>query len=99
MADVMKAKLVFTHANGMRTRDGGPLTGFAIAGEDRKWHWAEARIDGGTVTAWNAAVKKPVAVRYGWADNPICNLVNGAGLPAAPFRTDEWPGITAGKER
>ena len=94
-----KAKLVFTHANGMRTRDAGPLTGFAIAGEDRKWHWAEARIDGGTVTAWNAAVKKPVAVRYGWADNPICNLVNGAGLPAAPFRTDEWPGITAGKER
>ena len=75
------------------------MTGFAIAGADKKWHWAKARIDGATVTVWSDSVKDPVAVRYGWADNPVCNLVNGAGLPAPPFRTDNWPGVTTRKER
>ena len=94
-----KARLTFTEAGGLRARDDGAVTGFAIAGADKKWHWAKARIDGATVTVWSDSVKDPVAVRYGWADNPVCNLVNGAGLPAPPFRTDNWPGVTTRKER
>lgn len=67
-----------------------PLRGFAIAGEDHKFVWAEARIDGGDVIVTSSEVAKPVAVRYGWADNPDCNLYNKEGLPASPFRTDDW---------
>ncbi len=70
------------------------LTGFAIAGKDRKFVWAHAKFDGDTVIVWSEAVRKPVAVRYAWADNPVCNLFNAEGLPAPPFRTDHWPGIT-----
>ena len=65
------------------------LEGFSICGEDNKWVWAQAKIDGATVVVWSPAVPKPVAVRYAWADNPTCNLYNGAGLPASPFQTDE----------
>lgn len=71
------------------------LEGFAICGEDRKWRWAQAKIDGDSVLVWSDEVPKPVAVRYAWADNPTCNLVNAAGLPASPFRTDDFPATTA----
>jgi sialate O-acetylesterase len=74
------------------------LSGFAIAGNDRKYHWAEARIEGDTVVVSSPDVPVPVAIRYAWAGNPTCNLVNAAGLPASPFRTDDWPGITWGKQ-
>ncbi|MFA6286514.1 MAG: sialate O-acetylesterase [Opitutaceae bacterium] len=67
------------------------VQGFAICGADRKWRWAQAKIEGDTVMVWSADVNAPVAVRYGWADNPVCNLYNGAGLPASPFRTDDFP--------
>jgi sialate O-acetylesterase len=67
------------------------LLGFTIAGDDRQWHEAEARIDGDSVIVSSREVAVPVAVRYGWANAPRCNLYNSAGLPAAPFRTDDWP--------
>ncbi|HZK81469.1 MAG TPA: sialate O-acetylesterase, partial [Humisphaera sp.] len=79
----------FTHAAGLKAGEGS-LKGFAIAGEDRRFVWADARVDRDTVFVSSAGVAKPVAVRYAWADNPECNLVNAAGLPASPFRTDDW---------
>ncbi len=66
------------------------LEGFVIAGEDRKWVEAQARIEGGGVVVSSALVPKPVAVRYAWANDPRCNLYNKEGLPASPFRTDTW---------
>ncbi len=66
------------------------LTGFGIAGDDRKWVKATAVIDGKTVVVSSDQVKNPVAVRYSWSGNPPCYLYNGADLPAAPFRTDDW---------
>lgn len=66
------------------------LTGFAIAGADQNWVWAKAQIDGNTVVVSSDQVASPVAVRYGWANNPACNLYNKEGLPASPFRTDDW---------
>lgn len=90
-----RVRLRFKHGVGLKTSDGGPVKGFAIAGEDRRFVWADARIDGNAVVVSSPKVLKPVAVRYGWADNPIANLYNGAGLPASPFRTDDWPGVTA----
>ena len=92
-----KVRIRFKHASGLKTSDGGPVKGFAIAGADRKFVWAEARIDGQTVVVWSPSISRPVAVRYGWADNPAVNLFNKADLPASPFRTDDWPGITASK--
>ena len=74
----------------------GALKAIAVAGEDRKFHWGEARIEGDTVVVRCAEVPAPVSVRYGWANNPDCNLQNKEGLPASPFRTDDWPGVTAG---
>jgi sialate O-acetylesterase len=71
---------------------------FAIAGADRKFTWAEAHIDGETIVVSSAQVKSPLAVRYAWADNPEVNLYNSVNLPASPFRTDDWPGITAGRK-
>jgi sialate O-acetylesterase len=73
------------------------LIGFTIAGEDRIWHEATARIDGDSVLVSSAAVPRPVAVRYGWANAPRCNLANREGLPASPFRTDDWAMAAAGK--
>jgi len=94
-----KVTLRFDYTNGgLVARDGGPLAGFAIAGFDRKFVWADARIQGETVVVSSDQVSQPAAVRYAWADNPVCNLYNGAGLPASPFRTDDWPGVTAGKK-
>ena len=90
-----KIRIRFKHGVGLKTSDGGVVKGFAIAGEDRRFVWADARIDGDTVIVSSSKVIKPVAVRYGWADNPLANLYNSAGLPASPFRTDDWPGVTA----
>jgi sialate O-acetylesterase len=86
-----RIRLTFRFAEGMKTSDGGKVKGFAIAGDDRKFVWADAEIQGDHVLVSSPKVPKPVAVRYGWADNPECNLVNEANLPAAPFRTDDWP--------
>ena len=87
-------RLTFRYTDGGLKAKGGPLKGFAIAGADRKFVWADAVIDGETVVVSSPRVMEPVAVRYAWASNPVCNLYNGAGLPASPFRTDDWPGIT-----
>lgn len=76
--------------------ESGVLSGFQIAGPDRVWHWADARIEGDTVVVSSADVPQPVAVRYAWSANPVCNLFNAEGLPAWPFRTDDWPGVTYG---
>jgi sialate O-acetylesterase len=91
-----KIRVRFEHARGLKTSNGRAPVGFAIAGPDRKFVWAEARIEGDEVVVWNRQVVRPVAVRYAWADNPEVNLYNEAGLPASPFRTDDWPGLTAG---
>ncbi|HEU0010839.1 MAG TPA: sialate O-acetylesterase [Verrucomicrobiae bacterium] len=74
-----------------------PLVGFSICGEDRKFVWAGARIVGDKVVVSSDQVAKPVAVRFGWADFPVVNLWNSDGLPASPFRTDDFPRITAPK--
>jgi sialate O-acetylesterase len=86
-----------THKPLVKPRPGSALQGFAICGPDHRWQWADARIDGDTVVVWRDDVTSPVAVRYAWADNPVCNLANGAGLPASPFRTDDFPGVTIGR--
>lgn len=78
----------------VRNSPASQLEGFAICGEDKKWVWADAKIDGQTVVVWSDKVPAPVAVRYAWADNPTCNLYNTAGLPASPFRTDDFPPTT-----
>jgi sialate O-acetylesterase len=85
------------HADGaLDTFDVNEPIGFAVAGDDKAFVWAQAEIVGrNKIEVWSDAVKEPVAVRYAWADNPICNLQNGAGLPATPFRTDDWPGVTS----
>lgn len=82
-------QLTFDHVGDDLVAQGGkPLKGFAIAGKDKKFFWAEARISGEKIIVSSPKVEDPIAVRYGWADNPICNLYNSAGLPASPFRTD-----------
>jgi sialate O-acetylesterase len=86
-----KVRVFFAWAKGLKSRDGKPLHRFEIAGADKKWHWAEAKIDGESVVVSSPEVPKPVAVRYAWASNPEgANLVNGEGLPASEFRTDDW---------
>lgn len=89
-------RVKFAHAEGLTSKGFLPM-GFAIAGADRKWVWAHARIEEQTVVVWSRHVPEPKAVRYAWAINPVCNLYNAAGLPAAPFRTDDWPAVTADK--
>jgi len=82
-------RLRFSHTGGgLVARDGEPLEGFAIAGADKKFVWGKAVIDGEDVVVSSSQINKPMAVRYGWAENPVCNLYNQAGLPASPFRTD-----------
>lgn len=83
---------------GLRSKDGNDLKGFAVAGADQKFYWAKAVIKGDQVVVGADEVPNPVSVRYGWANNPVCNLENGAGLPASPFRTDDWKGITFEKK-
>ncbi|HEU4869273.1 MAG TPA: sialate O-acetylesterase [Pyrinomonadaceae bacterium] len=85
---------------GLKIRDGDKLDEFAIAGADHKWHWANAKIvSKNTIEVWSDAVPQPVAIRYAFNNNPRHpNLTNETGLPAAPFRTDNWPGPTDGKK-
>ncbi len=92
-----KVSVHFRDESGGLLAKGGELKGFAVAGEDRKWVWARAEIDGSAVVVHSDEVPKPVAVRYAWANNPECNLYNKAGLPAGPFRTDTWPVVTQPK--
>lgn len=90
-----RVRIFFTHAeSGLASMSGDALKGFAIAGEDKKFVWAQAKIEGNAVVVWSPSVAKPLAVRYAWANNPACNLINKAGLPASPFRTDSWAGVT-----
>lgn len=95
-------KIILTFTNtgsGLVANDGKALAQFAIAGEDKKFVWATAVIKGNTVEVSVDGITDPVAVRYAWADNPEgCNLYNKEGLPASPFRTDDWPGVTTGKK-
>ena len=86
-----KIVLSFKHTDGGLVAKDGDLKGFAIAGEDRHWVLADARIQGDKIIVSSPEVKLPKSVRYAWAANPDCNLFNGAGLPASPFRTDDWP--------
>jgi len=90
-AEEGKYRLSFRSADGLKPSAGDKLEGFAIAGADRKFVWADAVIEGDHVIVSSPQVAAPVAVRYGWADNPAVNLVNATGLPASPFRTDDWP--------
>ncbi|WP_285009114.1 sialate O-acetylesterase [Pedobacter faecalis] len=83
---------------GLKASDGQELSGFSIAGADQKFHWAKARIQGNKIIVRSDEVAAPVAVRYAWANNPQCNLTNGSGLPASPFKTDNWPDTTQGKK-
>lgn len=84
-----------TFGSPMVSRGGGDLMFFAIAGVDKKFVWAKAIIKNNTIEVSSPLVTDPVAVRYAWAGNPLgCNLFNAAGLPASPFRTDDWPGMT-----
>ncbi|MFO0813303.1 MAG: sialate O-acetylesterase [Gemmatales bacterium] len=89
-----KAVLSFTSVGGGLVCKGDKLTGFTIAGADKKFYNAEAKIDGDKVVVTCEAVKEPVAVRFGWTDYPVVNFFNKEGIPASPFRTDEWPGVT-----
>jgi sialate O-acetylesterase len=83
-------KIYFAHSDSGLAAQDGALRGFVIAGADRTWHPADARIDGDVVIVSSPEVSQPLAVRYDWADSPDGNLYNGAGLPAMPFRTDHW---------
>ncbi len=91
-------KLRFDHADGGLVVKGEKLGEFSIAGADRKWRWADAKIEGNAIVVSSSAVPNPVAVRYAWQSNPLASLFNGAGLPAPPFRTDDWPLSTAKHE-
>ncbi len=93
-----KIILSFDHVGGGLEARGGRLRGFAVCGEDRNFVWASADLDGNNVTVGSAFVSKPVAARYGWADYPVVNLFNREGLPASPFRTDDFPMTTAPKK-
>ncbi len=92
-------KISFKHTDGgLKTLNSEELKGFTIAGVNHEFHWANAEIKGNEVWVSCPEVSFPVAVRYAWADNPLCSLYNGAGLPASPFRTDDWQGITWGRK-
>ncbi len=88
-----KIRISFDHAEGLKIV-GDKLEGILIAGADKQLVPAEARVEGNDLIVWSDAVKKPVSVRFGWGDAVVTNLANGAGLPAAPFRTDTWPCMT-----
>ena len=87
-------RLRFAAPASLITRDGSPLQGFAIAGPDHKFVWAQAKIDGDTVVVSSPTVAQPMAVRYDWLNDPHGNLYSSEGLPTAPFRTDDWPRIS-----
>jgi len=85
-------KLSFTHTDVGLVVKGDKLEEFSVCGEDRKWHWADAKIEGETVVVSSSEVPNPIAARYAWQANPKATLFNGAGLPAIPFRTDDVGG-------
>ncbi len=87
-------RIHFAHADGGLAVHGERLAEFSVAGEDHVWHWAEARIEGDTVVVSSKDVPAPKEARYAWQSNPVATLFNGAGLPAGPFRTDNWPTMT-----
>ncbi|TWT36073.1 hypothetical protein KOR34_09720 [Posidoniimonas corsicana] len=91
-----KAVLSFDHVDGgLRPFDTNDPVGFAIAGTDKKFVWAQAKVvDGDRIEVWSDEVSEPAAVRYGWGNNPVVNVYDGAHLPLTPFRTDDWPGVT-----
>lgn len=89
-------RLHLKHTDGGLVVKGDKLEEFSIAGDDRKWFWADARVHGDTIVVSSPSVPKPMQVRYAWQSNPAATLFNGAGLPAAPFRTDNWTAKTAG---
>lgn len=90
-ADGAKAVLTFDHlGGGLVAQDGKDLTGFTVAGDDKVFHPATAAIVGDTVVVTSDKVTKPAALRYGWKNFPVVNLANKAGIPASPFRTDDW---------
>ncbi len=90
-----KVRVRFKHVGGGLVAKGdGPLKGFAVAGANRQFVWAQAKIEGDSLLVWSDKVSEPVAVRYAWANNPDCNLYNATDLPASPFRTDDWPGLS-----
>ncbi len=88
-------KLHFKHTDGGLTVKGEKLGEFSVAGKDHQWHWAEAKLDGDSIIVASSAVPEPEAARYAWQANPAATLFNSAGLPAVPFRTDNWPDVTA----
>jgi len=91
-------RLLFDHLCGGLESRGGPLGGFCIAGADREWTWADARIDGDTVIVNSSQVAQPAAVRYAWSKYRCgANLFNKAGLPTPTFCTDTWPLTSRGK--
>ena len=86
-----KAVLTFDHVgDGLSTNDGEVPSWFQIAGSDRRFYPADAKIEGGMIEVSNDRVSQPVAVRFGWHEEAMPNLINSAGLPASPFRTDDW---------
>ena len=87
-------ELHFTNTEGGLVAKGGPPGEFSVAGNDHQWHWADAKIQGDSVIVSSPQVPEPRAARYAWQANPHATLFNGAGLPATPFRTDDWPGVT-----
>lgn len=92
-------RLTFSNTeNGLKVANGAILTGFAIAGADKKFYWAKASIQGNQIIVSSDQVANPVAVRYAWGNNPVCNLISNDGLPASPFRTDTWQGLTFAKK-
>lgn len=97
--EIVEGKVIihFNYADGLHAKY-GDLGGFMIAGEDKQFVWADAMIKGNTVVVSSPQVPEPKSVRYGWANNPVSTLYNGAGLPASPFRTDTWPGITVNEK-
>ena len=92
--DGANLRIQFDHTDGGLHFKGSSARSFALAGEDRKFVWAEAVIDGDSIVVSSPSVLRPVAVRYAWDSNPEACLYNGAGLPAVPFRSDDWPGVT-----
>ena len=89
--------LAFSENTGLKSSDNKSLKGFSIAGNDKVFYRADAKVVNGTVVVSSAKVPEPVSVRYNWADNPDGNLTNASGLPASSFRTDDWQGVTFGK--
>jgi len=78
---------------------GDKLEEFSVAGADHQWHWADAVVAGDSIVVSSPQVPEPQAARYAWQPNPKATLFNGAGLPAGPFRTDDWPGVTQKQNR